>query len=113
MNRIVEEDLQMIVSADLPWEDLRNKTIFITGGGGFLASYLVRSLLLANRLQELNMRIISTSRGNPSDQHRLVDCFDMPELSCIQHDISQPLPADMPHVDMIIHSASQASPKYY
>jgi len=30
-----------------------------------------------------------------------------------EHDISQPLPANFPHADFIIHAASQASPKYY
>jgi len=44
-NRIVEEDLQAIVAAPLPWSKLAGKTVLISGAGGFLPAYLVQTLL--------------------------------------------------------------------
>ena len=46
LNPIIFDDLLTIGRADLPWMELHKKTILISGGSGFLASYLVQSLLL-------------------------------------------------------------------
>jgi UDP-glucuronate decarboxylase len=112
-NLIIREDLESISSAVLPWEELRNKTVLITGGGGFLAAYLVKSLLTAERLYQLNLKIICVSRGAQSVKNRLSDYLGEPNFSLVLHDISKPLPNNFPRADFIIHSASQASPKYY
>jgi UDP-glucuronate decarboxylase len=112
-NSIIREDLERITSAKLPWEDLRNKTVLVTGGGGFLAAYLVKSLLAVGRLNKLNIKIICVARSIRSVEARLSAYLGVPNLSVVLHDISKPLPSDFPHADFIIHSASQASPKYY
>ena len=44
---------------------------------------------------------------------RLAGFLEHPALRVILHDISEPLPSNFPASDIIIHSASQASPKYY
>jgi FlaA1/EpsC-like NDP-sugar epimerase len=48
-NPIVREDLVQICSAPLPWEKFHKKTVTVTGGGGFLASYLIKAILAASR----------------------------------------------------------------
>lgn len=112
-NPIIKEDLMRIASAPLPWESLHNKSILITGGGGFLASYLVKSLLVLNRLNSLNITITCLVRNDLGIKTRLSSYLDDPCLTTLLHDVAQPLPSDLPHIDVIIHSASQASPKYY
>ncbi len=112
-NPIIWEDLDRITSSQLPWEDLRDKTVLVTGGGGFLAAYLVKSLLTVGRLNRLNIKVICVARSTRSVEARLSEYLGAPDLSVVHHDISQPLPSDFPHADFIIHSASQASPKYY
>ena len=34
-HEVIEQDMRRIVSAPLPWEDLRGKTVLITGRQGF------------------------------------------------------------------------------
>lgn len=112
-NLIILEDLERIASANLSWEDLQDKTVLVTGGGGFLAAYLIKSLLAVGRVNKLNIKVICVARSTRSVEARLSAYFGASDLFVVQHDITQPLPCDFPRADFIIHSASQASPKYY
>jgi len=112
-NSIIREDLERIASVNLPWEALRGKTVLVTGGGGFLAAYLIKSLLTVSRLYKLSIQIICVARNTRSVEARLSAYAGTSDFLVVQHDISQRLPSDFPRANIIIHSASQASPKYY
>lgn len=112
-NPIIRDDLDHIASVNLPWENLRERTVLVTGGGGFLAAYLVKSLLTVSRRYKLNTQVICVARSTQSVEMRLRAYLGAPDLLVVQHDVSQPLPSDFPRADFIVHSASQASPKYY
>lgn len=110
---IISEDLARIASAPLPWDELRNKAVLVTGGGGFLAAYLVKAILTASRARNMNTQVICVARRKISVEARLSACVGASDFSIFEHDISQPLPASFPRADYVIHAASQASPKYY
>lgn len=112
-NPIIRADLERIAAADLPWSRLIGQTVMVTGGGGFLAAYLVKSLLTANDQHGLNLQVMAVARSMGSVESRLALYLAHPALHVSLHDIAQPLPADFPAADFIVHSASQASPKYY
>ena len=112
-NPIIQEDLEHIASAPLPWDELRNKSVIVTGGGGFLAAYLIKAILTASRTRNLNTQVICVARRKRSVETRLAACMSAPDFSILEHDISQPIPANFPRADYVIHAASQASPKYY
>ncbi|MDE3022545.1 MAG: NAD-dependent epimerase/dehydratase family protein [Pseudomonadota bacterium] len=111
-NPIIKEDLERIVSADLPWNLLQDKSVLVTGGG-FLTAYLIKSLLALNRLRQLNIQVICVVRSIQSIAVRFSDYLEEPGFSVFHHDISLPLPSHFPYADFVIHAASQASPKYY
>lgn len=113
ISSIIQEDLNKIVSADMPWSNFQGKTILVSGGGGLLASYIIMSLLVANERYLLNINIICVTRSNKSVELRLGAFLNKSSLNVFTHDISQPLPENFPPADFIIHSASQASPKYF
>lgn len=113
LNSIILEDLLEIGSAHLPWGDLDGKTVLITGGSGFLASYIVQSFLVIKRLYGLNIKVNCIVRNLNSVKTRLQAWRHEPDLQFFCHDISKPLADEFPVADFIIHSASHASPKYY
>ena len=113
VNPVVQEDLEYIVSCPLNWSDLAGKTILITGGGGLLASYLIKTLITASQVHELCLNILCLARGMGSINRRLNSFTEYPGLRIVLHDVSLPLPASLPLVDFIVHSASQASPRFY
>lgn len=113
LNLIISEDLARASSANLPWDYFKNKVILISGGAGFLAAYLVKTLLVASRRRNLNIRVVCVVRDPESIKIRLSKCVNDKGFTFVVHDISKPLPDNFPRADFIIHSASQASPKYY
>lgn len=111
MNPIIEEDVNKILSADIPWHLFENKTVVISGASGFLPAYIVECLAELNRRQS-NIRIIGLVRNIEKAKKRLSHLLHN-GVELFPHDISLPLPYGFPRADYVIHAASQASPKFY
>lgn len=110
---IVTADLGFLTSKfQIPWHQLRNKTVLITGAAGFLAAYMVETLLFLNETQQLNATVIALVRNRNRFAQRYAHHLKRPDLRCIEQDICSPVQLDR-RIDFIIHAASQASPKYY
>jgi nucleoside-diphosphate-sugar epimerase len=116
LDSLLEEDLNAICE-DLAEEfaALSGKELLITGGGGFLGYYLVQSALHWNRIRARGAKIGVTvydnyMRGVPAWLEAL--CNE-PNLTLVRHDVTEPLPRDIPHFDYVIHAAGIASPMYY
>ena len=110
---IVHKDLAQIVKSNVNWNRFKNKTIFISGGAGLLPSYLVQSLLHANRLHNLKLKVICMSRSSESLNKRLEYWLNDPSLKIIIHNVTRPIPVEIIPSDFVIHAASQSSPKFY
>jgi UDP-glucuronate decarboxylase len=120
----VKETAQSIVQGDLGYiaERLRDefarmgkKRLLVVGGAGFLGYYLVQSVLHWNKTQGSSSPIELTVydnyiRGVPA---WLSGLANDPHLTLVKHDISKPLPADMPDFQYIVHGGSIASPVFY
>jgi UDP-glucuronate decarboxylase len=90
-------------------------SLLITGGAGFLGYYLVLAALHFNRHEGKGQPIRVTVwdnfiRGRPQ---WLAALEGTPHFSLERYDLIEPLPADMPDFDWIIHAAGIASPPYY
>ena len=112
-NSIVCQDINSIAGSFLPWNELSQKVVLITGGGGFIGSYLVRTLLHVNQVMKLGLTVICVTRNKSSLKGRLDVCNSFSELIIFEQDMSLPLRHDFPSADIMIHAASQASPSYY
>ena len=110
--KILEEDLESIVSANLPWEEFRNSTVLISGANGFLPAYMVEALLYLNSVKNLNIKIIGLVRNREKALVRFAQYTERNDLTFIVQDVCEPLNC-VDKIDYIVHAASQASPKFY
>jgi UDP-glucuronate decarboxylase len=113
---VVNEDLDyMRDRLEAEFSAMAGRRLLITGGAGFLGYYLVQAVLHWNLSARSERRIAVTvfdnyMRGVPSWLGALAGD---PDLTLVRHDITHPLPREMPRFEYIIHAASIASPIYY
>lgn len=110
---ILSEDLSGILAAPLCWEALYGRHILITGASGFIGGHVVETLVWLNRCApQANLHLYALARDVEKLRQR-IPWADIPgELTPLIQDVTQPCSLVTP-VDLIIHAASPASPKYY
>jgi dTDP-glucose 4,6-dehydratase len=113
--QVVQEDVRAILSRNLPWQALSGKRIVVTGAGGFLGGFLVRTLLAlhASGLVDQPLQVVAPVRQVERARARLADCDDDPQLTLMPWDLSTLAVPDLGEVHYVIHNASQASPRFY
>ena len=62
------------------WEDLRGASLFITGASGFVGIWLLESLLHADDVHDLGVRIVALSRSPERFNRRYPHLMDHPSL---------------------------------
>lgn len=105
MGKVLDMDLQEVLSdSNIPWDQLQNSTILVTGATGLIGGVLVRVLSAANKRFDSNMRLIAHGRNKKKGDmlaHEL-------NLEFVSSDICRPMPmADLPDkIDYIFHCAA-------
>lgn len=102
-NDIEKSVIAKIATLPYDWNRLKHKTVFISGGTGFIGSHLVALLEERNKTYNDHIRIISLSRK---------ECKNTAYTQYVTADIREPLKLKV-DVDYIIHLASNTHPVQY
>jgi UDP-glucuronate decarboxylase len=110
LNKIIKEDIALIIDSFDDWARFKDKTILISGANGFLPAYLVETFLALG--ESSNTSVIALVRNKQKAEARFPHLLNNPRLRIVVQDVSVGFDMD-DRIDFIIHAASQASPKYY
>lgn len=103
MTYLESEDVRRIAELKYNWDKLNNKTIFISGGTGFLGQFFIDVIKYRNGHYNSGIKVISCSRHRKDDE------------SCVKyvaHDVMLPIDIE-DKVDFVVHLASNTHPKQY
>lgn len=101
--KVMKDEIYKVANLSFAWNNLNNKTILLSGGTGFIGSFLVDVIRFRNENYGDGIKVVSLSRrGGSSD--------DMVEY--LKADINDAI--DYPgEVNYILHLASNTHPKQY
>lgn len=103
MNNLNIQDIQKVAQLSYDWEKLKNKTILMSGGTGFVGGFLTDVIRYRNKFYDNRIKLVSISRhGGISDD----------TVTHIKQDITQPVKYEG-RVDYVLHLASNTHPKQY
>lgn len=103
---LYQEDLNYILSTK-GIENLRGKSILITGASGLLGVNLIDALMLMG-----DVKVYAVGRSKEKAASRLGEYYDNPNFEFIQQDVCQPFAKDL-KVDYVVPGASNTHPLAY
>lgn len=111
---IVKQDIRNIIKAiKREAKELSGKTLVISGGAGFLGSYILAVIFELNKtVLKDPCRIISIDNFITGKKRRILDELDKENFTFIEADVTKPFIIEQ-KVDYVIHAAGLASPVYY
>lgn len=109
-NNIYQNDINKIINDNFDY--LKNKTIFITGAGGLVGSFLVDTIMKLNKDHNYNTQIIATFTNINKCYDRFPSYINEALFKPIEQDITKPI-CCTENIDYIIHAASNTHPLLY
>lgn len=111
--RIIKDlEEEILPEFDSEIKKLAGKTILITGGNGFLPSYLVDTIVMSNKRHNLGIKLIVVNKNQVTSKSRLGHLLGQKDITFVTADVGKKF--DIPHKpNIIIHAASRANPSSF
>ena len=107
VKKSIYTNLEDIANAPISWDKLKNKTLLLTGAGGFIGYYMTCGILLRNDLYGDNIKVLALERFGDFAKKKFGKLLERDDVELIVQDITDPIKAE--RADFVIHAASQAS----
>lgn len=107
---ILFDDFDYIINSELGIDDLRDKTILVTGATGLIGSYLVRFLLYCNESIGLNVKVLAVIR-NVEKANTIFQNYNKENLKLVISDLEKDRLNIHGSIDYIIHAAAVTNSK--
>ena len=113
-NDVFREDMEYIADVPfLPWEDMRGKTVLITGGTGLLGFNLISALSYAALHRGIPLRILALIRDEERAKTRFQELMEVSAPISFLHGDLTNIPTIEENIDYIIHGASPTASRYF
>lgn len=104
----VYQDVLSILDQPIPWTTLKDKTVFLTGAGGFISYYMVLAMLASNDLNHTGIHVIGLVRNYEKASRKYGKVLEREDFTLVTQDVCQDIVIEEKS-DFVIHAASQAS----
>lgn len=105
--KIIKEDTEKILGANLQWERFYGKTILISGANGYVPAYFVHTFLALNEKKDANIKVIALCRSEERGMKRFADYLGRRDFSLWIQDVCEPIEIEE-EIHFFIHGASPA-----
>jgi len=113
LETIIKEDVKnILIDTKIKWSKFKNTSFLITGANGFIANYIINTLIYLNFYKKFNIKIILLTRNKIKTKKKFINLNNSKFIKIIQHNLLTKINIK-DKIDYILHSASQASPKFY
>ncbi len=112
-NNLYSDNLLEASRAKIDWKRLNHKCLMISGATGMIGKYLIDLIMLKNKEDSLDCKIVALGRNREKAKKRLGAYFKDDNFCFFECDINDSIPVLDWHVDYIIHLASSTHPKQY
>lgn len=103
LTRAELKDIEKVAKMPFAWDKLKNSTVLISGGTGFIGSTLTQVLKCRNGLFGDNIKIVCLSRSRQGEENG---------VTYIRADVTEPIDIDF-ESDYVLHLASNTHPAQY
>lgn len=112
-NKQFLEDMEYVSNVEfIPWDMLKDKTVYVTGATGLIGYTLVNSLIYANRKRGLNLKVLALVRDLSRAKERFKEIDGDSALKYILGNVEE-MPEIIDNIDYIVHGASQTASKAF
>ena len=114
VNPLYMEDIKKVADLPLPWENLKDKYLLVSGATGLIGSFFIDVIMYLNKEQDMNCSVYALGRSEEKAKLRFEYCYKSPLFQFIPYDINTPLVRnEIGNVDYVLHLASNTHPVVY
>lgn len=110
MNKIINEDVENIISEKLPYEKFYGKTVLISGANGYVPAYFVHTMIALNNKKAAGIHILALCRNKERAEKRFNDYLERTDFELVIQDVCEPININR-EIHIFIHAASPAGIK--